>query len=62
VASNAHKYGFIVRYQKGKQNIVGFSYEPWHLRYVGKELASELYKQKETMEGFFGYPAAPDYK
>lgn len=62
VASNAHNYGFIVRYQKGTKDVVGFSYEPWHLRYVGKELSSELYKQKATMEEFFGYPAAPDYK
>lgn len=62
LADNAYKFGFIVRYQQGEQSIVGYSYEPWHLRYVGKELAGELFKQDLTMEEFFGYPAAPDYK
>ncbi|HMS23555.1 MAG TPA: M15 family metallopeptidase [Candidatus Saccharibacteria bacterium] len=62
LADNAYKFGFIVRYQQGEQGIVGYSYEPWHLRYVGKELADELFKKDLTMEEFFGYPAAPDYK
>lgn len=62
LADNAYKFGFIVRYQQGEQSIVGYSYEPWHLRYVGKELAEELFKKDLTMEEFFGYSAAPDYK
>lgn len=36
VSENAHKYGFIVRYPKGKENITGYMYEPWHIRYLGK--------------------------
>ncbi len=40
---NAYKYGFILRYPKGKEDITKFSYEPWHYRYVGKELSKELY-------------------
>jgi LAS superfamily LD-carboxypeptidase LdcB len=61
VAAHAHEYGFIVRYQKGKQSIVGYEYEPWHLRYVGKNLAAELHKTGQTMEEFFGLGAAGDY-
>lgn len=34
VAENAYKYGFIIRYPKGKENITGYNYEPWHLRYI----------------------------
>lgn len=62
VAANAHKYGFIVRYKKDTEQQVGFSYEPWHLRYVGKELATELNRTGQTMEAFFGLPDVPDYK
>ena len=34
VEDNAYKYGFIIRYPKGKENITGYNYEPWHLRYI----------------------------
>lgn len=54
VAENAHKYGFIVRYLEGKELVTTYQYEPWHLRYVGKELATELVKTSQTMEEFFG--------
>ena len=50
---NCHKYGFIIRYPKGKENITGYSYEPWHLRYVGKTLAGHLYKKRMTLEEYF---------
>lgn len=54
VAANAYKYGFIVRYPEGKQNITGYRYEPWHIRYVGVELATELHNQNIlTLEEFF---------
>ena len=36
------RYGFIIRYPKDKQPITGYQYEPWHIRYVGKELSQEL--------------------
>lgn len=58
---HAHEFGFIIRYQKGKENVTGYQYEPWHLRYVGTDLASELYKSGQTMEQFFGLPAAANY-
>lgn len=61
LAKIAHKYGFIVRYPKGKDNLTGYQYEPWHLRFVGKELAAELKKTGQTMEEFFGLAPAPNY-
>lgn len=49
---NAHKYGFILRYPKNKTNITGFKYEPWHYRYVGKEVAKEIHEKKITLEEY----------
>lgn len=53
---NCYKYGFIIRYPKGKDNITGYMYEPWHIRYVGKNLANKLYNNGEwiTLEEYFG--------
>jgi D-alanyl-D-alanine carboxypeptidase len=51
---NAHKYGFHLRYQKGKEAITGYQFEPWHFRYVGDDLAKKLYDSGQTMEEFFG--------
>lgn len=53
VSENAHKYGFIVRYPKGKENITGYMYEPWHIRYLGTELATEVYESGLTLEEYF---------
>lgn len=53
LAANAHTYGFVVRYPEGKESITGYQYEPWHFRYVGKDLAGELAKSNETLETFF---------
>jgi D-alanyl-D-alanine carboxypeptidase len=59
---NAHEYGFILRYPKGFRAITGFQYEPWHFRYVGMELATELNtKGTKTLEEFWGLGSAPDY-
>lgn len=49
---NAHKYGFILRYPKGKEHITGFKYEPWHYRYVGKKVAKEIYQENITLEEY----------
>ena len=49
---NAWKYGFILRYPKGKEDITGFSFEPWHYRFVGLELALELYQTNLTLEEY----------
>lgn len=53
VAENAHRFGFIIRYPQGKESITGYNYEPWHLRYVGPDLASDIYHSHLTMEEFF---------
>ena len=60
--AHAYEYGFILRYEEGKEAITGYKYEPWHIRYVGKELAEEIHKTGQTLEEFFGLPPAPDYK
>lgn len=51
--SIAHKYGFIVRYPKCCEDITGYQYESWHLRYVGLKLASYLYVNKMTLDEFY---------
>jgi len=51
---HAHEFGFIIRYPKGKESVTGYQYEPWHLRYVGKELAKEIAEQGITLEEYFG--------
>lgn len=50
LAANAHRYGFILRYPKGKEAITGYIYEPWHFRYVGRELATALFESQLTFE------------
>lgn len=50
LATNAHKYGFILRYPEGKEKITTYEYEPWHFRYVGKELAKKIKDKGLTME------------
>lgn len=49
---NAHKYGFIMRYPKGKENITGYNYESWHIRYVGKKDAKNIYDKQVTLEEY----------
>ena len=53
LAENAYKYGFILRYPMGKQEITGTSYEPWHYRYVGEEAAKEIYERGICLEEYF---------
>ncbi|MDD7184615.1 MAG: D-alanyl-D-alanine carboxypeptidase family protein, partial [Ruminococcus sp.] len=47
-------YGFIIRYPKGKESITGYKYEPWHIRYLGVEKATEVYNSGLTLEEFLG--------
>ncbi len=62
ISEHAYEYGFVVRYPAGKTAITGYVYEPWHLRYVGIELSTEMNKtQITTLEEFFGLEAAPTY-
>jgi D-alanyl-D-alanine carboxypeptidase len=53
IAEHAHEFGFIIRYPKGKEAVTGYAYEPWHLRYLGKELAQEITAKNTTMEEYF---------
>lgn len=52
IAANAHQFGFILRFPKGKEEITGYQYEPWHLRYVGLTAAKEIYENNLTLEEF----------
>ncbi len=63
LAANAYKYGFILRYPKGKESITGYKYESWHFRYVGKDLATKLYNGGNwiTLEEHFGITSKYDY-
>ena len=51
--SHAHEYGFIVRFQEGKEAITGYQAEAWHLRYVG-DIAEKIYTSNLTLEEYFG--------
>lgn len=51
---HAAEFGFIIRYPQGKEAITGYKYEPWHLRYVGKEIALEIMDKGITLEEYFG--------
>ncbi len=51
-SENAHKFGFILRYPKGKESITGYNYEPWHYRYVGVDVATWIYNNNLTFEEY----------
>lgn len=50
---NAYKYGFIIRFPKGKEKYTGYKYEPWHVRYVGVEKALKIYKSGLSLEEYY---------
>ncbi len=56
VHDNCYKYGLILRYPMGKEDVTGYMHESWHLRYVGEDLASKLYNNGDwiTLEEYFG--------
>ncbi|MBD5639253.1 M15 family metallopeptidase [Clostridium botulinum] len=54
LAKNCYRFGFIIRYPKGKKSITNIEYEPWHIRYVGKEVAKYIYDNKITLEEYLG--------
>ena len=62
IAENSWKFGYIVRYERDTTSITGYTYEPWHLRYVGTEIA-RMYASNgiHTLEDFWGFPAAENY-
>ena len=52
LVENAHHFGFILRYPKGEEGATGYSFEPWHYRFVGVEVASAIYKKGLTLEEY----------
>lgn len=54
LVNNAHKYGFILRFPKGKEDVTGFMYESWHFRYLGVETATKVKASKLTLEEYLG--------
>ena len=52
LVENAHSFGFILRYPKDKEGITGYSYEPWHYRFVGVEAATAIHEQGITLEEY----------
>ncbi len=62
IAAHAAEYGWIVRYAEGRTDVTGYASEPWHLRYIGTELARAYAAGGwTTLEEFFALPPAPDY-
>jgi zinc D-Ala-D-Ala carboxypeptidase len=60
--ANSWRYGWILRYPLGYTAITGIQTEPWHFRYVGVDLATEMHRTKvKTLEQFFDLPDSPDY-
>lgn len=58
LAAHAHEFGFALSYPPGKQKITGYRPEPWHVRFVGRELAGELYDKHQILEEYFrAHPA-----
>ena len=53
LAAHAHEFGFILRYPSDKTEITGYMYEPWHFRFVGKDLASEIHTTGLTLEEYY---------
>lgn len=53
IKENAHKYGFILRYPEGKDNITGYQEENWHIRYVGKDVARKIYDLNITFDEYY---------
>ena len=51
---NCYKFGFIIRYPQGKENVTGYVYEPWHIRYVGEDIAKEIFKSGLCLEEYLG--------
>jgi LAS superfamily LD-carboxypeptidase LdcB/LysM repeat protein len=54
LAENAPEFGYIIRYPKGKESITGYQYEPWHIRYIGKDVAKQIASRNLTLEEYLG--------
>ena len=54
---NCHRFGFVIRYPRGKDAYTGYKYESWHIRYVGEEWAALLYESGLSIEEYFHIPS-----
>lgn len=61
LAENCHKYGFIIRYPKSKEAITGYKYEPWHIRYLGVDIATDVYNSGLCLEEYLNITSKYDY-
>lgn len=61
LAENCHKYGFILRYPKGKTQQTGYIYEAWHIRYVGEKIAAKIFISGLCLEEFYGIDSHYNY-
>ncbi len=55
LSKNAYKYGFILRFPKGSEDVTGYKYESWHYRYVGKKVSKIIYDNDLTLEEYYAY-------
>jgi len=63
VREHGHEYGFIISYPDGSEAVTGYFYEPWHVRYVGEDVARDMHNAgTATLQEFFGVEASPDYE
>jgi D-alanyl-D-alanine carboxypeptidase len=63
LAANAWRFGFLLRYPADKVDVTGYTYEPWHFRYIGVDLATEMHNTGvTTLEEFFGVPGGTVYR
>jgi D-alanyl-D-alanine carboxypeptidase len=62
LVQNAYKYGFLLRYPADKVAVTGYEYEPWHYRYIGRELAAQMHQKNiKTLEEFFNISGGTSY-
>ncbi|MDR0483011.1 MAG: M15 family metallopeptidase [Cellulomonadaceae bacterium] len=62
LAKNVHRFGFVIRFEAGQTDVTGYESEPWHIRYIGKDLAARYEAEGwHSLEAFFSLPPAPDY-
>lgn len=54
LAEHCHEYGFIIRYPKDKEDVTGYMYEPWHVRYLGEDIAKDVYESGKCLEEYLG--------
>lgn len=61
LAENSYKYGFVVRYPKGKEHTTGYKYEPWHVRYLGVEKSTAVFESGLCLEEYLGITSVYSY-